>query len=181
MLNGFWTVEIADERGMRARALVLFRDGAVVGDGNSAEIAGSYEEQDNAILASLDVVLRGTDVNNVPVAERVHLHVQGWAIGYTITACGIDVARDGRRVDIRLEYRSPRDTLRVRSPLTARNVLEMDAGFAKSRLPGEIRDPARNTHASTVRTPPPVNSARASDPPLREDASSDAPSDRDRT
>ncbi len=106
MLDGLWTIDITDERGMHARGLVIFRDGAVLADGGTIEIGGSYEEQDDAILANLDVVLRGVDPNGAPAAEYVNLHVQGRVTGHTISASGINLAGDSGCVRLHLEHRS---------------------------------------------------------------------------
>ena len=106
MLNGFWAIDIADERGARADGLVAFRDGTVLGESSTIDIDGSYEAQDDAILAAFDVVLHGRDPSGERMAERVHLHVQGWLIGAAISASGIDLADKTRRVRIYLEQRA---------------------------------------------------------------------------
>lgn len=105
MLNGLWAIEITDERGAHAGGLVIFCDGAVFADGSTIDIDGAYDVHDDAILAALDVVLHGTGQNGEPMAERAHLHVQGWAIGRTIFASGIDLADDTRRVRVYLDQR----------------------------------------------------------------------------
>ena len=56
MLDGLWKINIA---GMRARGMVLFRNGAVPSHGETIGLAGSCEEQGDAMLAMLDVVLNG--------------------------------------------------------------------------------------------------------------------------
>ncbi len=106
MLTGIWAIDIADERGSRADGFVTFRDGAVLGDRSTIDIDGSYEVEGDAILAGIDVVLHGTGWNGEPMAERVHLYVQGRRIGRAITASGIDLADDTRRVRIYLEQRA---------------------------------------------------------------------------
>ena len=106
MLNGLWAVDIADERGGRADGLVTFRDGAVLGDSSSIDIDGSYEVEGDAFLAGIDVVLHGTGWSGESMAEIVHLHVQGRRIGRAITASGIDLADDTRRVRIYMEQRT---------------------------------------------------------------------------
>ncbi len=108
MLNGLWAIDIADELGSRADGIVAFRNGAVLGDSSTIDIDGSYEVEGDAVLAGLDVVLHGVGRNGEPMAERVHLYVQGRRIGRAITASGIDLADDTRRVRIYLEQRSVR-------------------------------------------------------------------------
>lgn len=103
MLDGFWMLDIVDQNGLRAYGMLVLRGGAVAGDGDAIDIAGTFEEYEDAILATLTVVLRGTTPEGEPAAERVHLHVQGRAIGDFISASGIDRSDVGRRVDICLE------------------------------------------------------------------------------
>lgn len=109
MLNGLWTLEITDSRGLRAHGLVLLRNGAVLGNGDAIDIAGSYEEREDSILTTLHVVLRGRGPGGEPIAERVHLQAQGQAIGDVIAASAIFLEDGGRCADIRLELRATTD------------------------------------------------------------------------
>lgn len=167
MLDGFWTIDITDFRGLQARGLALLHDGIVLADGEALDIAGTYEEQGNAILAALDVVLRGRDASNRPVAERVRLHVQGRAMGHVVSASGVDLADAGRRADVRLERRAVLERGPARMPTSPTgaqpgaptsamtDATRSDARasaprlhFAKARLPGEVRAEARQAIAA---------------------------------
>lgn len=106
MLDGFWRIDITDSCGMRAGGMVLLRNGTVCGNGEAIDIAGAYEEHDNALIATLDVVLRGAAYGSERAAERVRLHVQGYVVGHTISASGVDLFSAGRSADVRLERQS---------------------------------------------------------------------------
>ena len=109
MLNGLWTLEITDSRGLRARGLVLLRNGTVLGNGDAIDITGTYEQHESAILTTLHVVLRGSGPGGEPIAERVHLQAQGQAIGDVIAASAIFPEDAGRRADFRLQSRAVMD------------------------------------------------------------------------
>ncbi len=106
MLDGLWKIEISDTRGMSAAGLVLFHNGIVLRGDDSINIAGSYEEQGNAILATLEVLLAGPSPGNGRGYERVYLHVQGQLGAHTLSASGVDLSDVWRRADIRLERRA---------------------------------------------------------------------------
>ncbi len=191
MLNGFWTIDITDFRGLKAHGLALLRDGAVLADGEALDIAGTYEVQGNAIMAALDVVLRGRDASNRPVAERVHLQVQGHAMGHVVSASGIDLSDAGHRADVRLECRAILERDRTPMP-AARNDTVADARggsnkvnssgvgdrmaapprprFAKARLPGEIREEARDALAALALRQRGVMAVRHASPRVADDA-----------
>ena len=106
MLDGLWKIKIHDTRGMSAEGLILFHNGTVIRGDDSINIAGSYEEQDNAILATVEVLLCDPSPDSGRSYERVYLHVQGHVGAHTISASGVDLSDAWHRADIRLERRA---------------------------------------------------------------------------
>jgi hypothetical protein len=106
MLDGFWLLEIADDRGMAARGIVVLRGSAVHGIGDLASLSGEVECHEDSVIGMLDLVLRATDPRGGTREERVRLQIQGRVAAASFAASGADIAEPGRRVSLRFERRS---------------------------------------------------------------------------
>lgn len=106
MLDGFWSLEVADDRGMEARGAVALRKGRINGIDERTCVSGEYQCQGNLVLGMLDLVLHATDAAGADIAERVQLQIQGSVAAATMAASGTDLAEPGRRFALSLEYRS---------------------------------------------------------------------------
>ena len=106
MLDGLWHIKITDANGMRAVGLVLLQNGVVLRGEESINIAGTYDEQDNAFLATIEVLLSASSIGGGGRFMYACLHVQGQLAGHTISATGVDLSDTWHRVDVRLVRRA---------------------------------------------------------------------------
>ncbi len=106
MLEGLWHINITDAHGMSAVGLVLLQNGVVLRGEESINIAGTYEEQENALLATIEVLLCASSMGGGGRFIYVCLHVQGQLAGHTISATGVDLSDAWHRVDVRLVRRA---------------------------------------------------------------------------
>ena len=195
MLEGFWKIEIHDTRGMSAAGLVLFHNGIVLRGDDSINIAGSYEEQDNAILATLEVLLAGPSPGSGGGYERAYLHLQGQVGAHTISASGVDLSDAWHRADISLKRRvlvaphrasvgthvtemptvaepSPGATENQEAAATKQAVSRSpgagaaDADFLSMPMPHSILDGAHNHSIADAPIPCPDTPSRDERPPV---------------
>jgi hypothetical protein len=106
MLDGFWRLEVADDRGMAARGMVVLRGSAMHGIGDLDSLSGEVECHEDSVIGMLDLVLRATDTAGGAREERVRLQIQGRVAAASLAASGADIAEPGRRVTLRFERRS---------------------------------------------------------------------------
>ena len=106
MLDGLWHIKVTDAHGMRAVGLVLLQNGVVLRGEESINIAGTYDEQENALLATIEVLLSASSIGGGGRFMYACLHVQGQLAGHTISATGVDLSDTWHRVDVRLVRRA---------------------------------------------------------------------------
>jgi hypothetical protein len=103
MLDGFWRLEVTDDRGMAARGTVTLARGVMRGIG---ELAGLSECHEDSVIGQVDLVLSAADATGAVREERVQLQIQGRVVAGAIAASGADLAEPGRHVALRFEHRS---------------------------------------------------------------------------
>jgi hypothetical protein len=106
MLDGFWRLEVTDDRGMAARGTVTLARGVMRGIGELAGLSGQVECHEDSVIGQVDLVLSAADATGAVREERVQLQIQGRVVAGAIAASGADLAEPGRHVALRFEHRS---------------------------------------------------------------------------